>query len=222
MPLQRSQSRAQVMVTDRPPPLEAWMHKKNKNGKSFLGGFWSKRWVSINDERGRLHIGKKAGKEGTTVFSLSELSSIRSLDPLSKEADGELFCFTVSQPPLSVVLRCRDDDERRHWVSQLERRSEHWRQKRRDEMQGDGLSVAVTAVSQTRTSKSAEAPAAATTGPTTEDTAENEPDVASPASTTSPTHDMAPADKLRMAPADDNSDSEDDDSVTSTPVITLS
>jgi len=176
----RSASRAQITITDKPAKLEAWLHKRNKTGKSFLGGEWVKRWVHINDERGRLHIGKKPGKDGTTVFSLSEVSDVRNLDPLSKEADGELFCFTVSQPPISAVLRCRNDEERKAWVSSLLERAEHWRQKRRAEMAGDGLTVAVTAVSQARTSH-AEAPAAATTttGPTTQGGDDGKSDVLS-------------------------------------------
>jgi hypothetical protein len=40
-------------------------------------------------------------------FSLSEISSIRLLDPLDKEADGQLFSFAVTQAPISVVLRCK-------------------------------------------------------------------------------------------------------------------
>ena len=48
-------------------PLGAWLYKKHAGGGSFLGGKWAKRWVHVNDERGRLHIGKKPGKDGTTV-----------------------------------------------------------------------------------------------------------------------------------------------------------
>ena len=48
-------------------PLGAWLYKKHAGGGSVLGGKWGKRWVHVNDERGRLHIGKKKGKDGTTV-----------------------------------------------------------------------------------------------------------------------------------------------------------
>ena len=48
-------------------PLAAYLMKRNASGKAFFGGAWSKRWVHVNEERGRLHIGKSKGKDGTTV-----------------------------------------------------------------------------------------------------------------------------------------------------------
>ena len=61
--------RAQVVVVDKqpPPPLAGWMLKKHKHKGGVFSSSWGKRWVHINDERGRLHIGKQKGKEGTTV-----------------------------------------------------------------------------------------------------------------------------------------------------------
>ena len=155
-------------------PLGAWLYKKHAGGGSVLGGKWGKRWVHVNDERGRLHIGKKKGKDGTTVvrrararmttisngrinpltvltrrtspfyscafsqFSLSEVSSIRPLEPTAKEADGEMFCFLVSQAPIQCVLRCKNEEERKKWLDALAERSDEWRQKRRGEMTNSG------------------------------------------------------------------------------------
>merc|ERR1719482_679810 len=121
-----------VQVTERAAStakLEAWLKKKHTH-PGRLTGSWGKRWVHVNDQRGRLHIGKSQGKEGTTVFSLSEVSEIRALDPLDKAAGGAHFCFLVSQAPLSVVLRCRSEDECGRWVTALESRAELWRENR--------------------------------------------------------------------------------------------
>lgn len=120
-------------------PMSGWLRKRHA-GKPLFGGQWSKRWVEINDERGRLHIGKKKGREGTTVFSLSEVSSMRSLEPTSKEADGHMFCFLVSQAPLQVTLRCRTSEESKLWMAQLSLRLEIWRERRAAEGVEVGIS----------------------------------------------------------------------------------
>ena len=109
------------------------MMKKHKGGGSFLSSGWAKRWVHVNQQRGRLHIGKKPGKDGTTVFALSDSITLRSLEPLAKEAGGQFFCFLISQAPISAVLRCADDAERKRWLSELTRLADEWREKRRNE-----------------------------------------------------------------------------------------
>ena len=141
-----------------PASLGAWLYKKHQSGRSRLRGEFGKRWVHVNEyaplhgrsrgpclmpwcvshrmycrERGRLHIGKRPGKEGTTVFSFSEVSEVQTLDAISKEANGNLFCFAVRQPPMSVVIRCRHGDDRKLWVDGLNQRIEHWKQRRREE-----------------------------------------------------------------------------------------
>ena len=135
-------------------------------------------------------------------FSLSEVSSIRPLEPTAKEADGEMFCFLVSQAPIQCVLRCKNEEERKKWLDALAERSDEWRQKRRGEMTNSGcarlrlsplaaltrqtpffylraltlvwsllcrrrVTVAVTAKTQGLSGRTTEAPAAATSGPTT-------------------------------------------------------
>ena len=72
-----SASRAQITISrhqepePQPPqrgPLEGWLKKKH-SGSSLMSKKWGKRWVHVNEERGRLHIGRKPGKDGTTVVS---------------------------------------------------------------------------------------------------------------------------------------------------------
>ena len=75
-------------------------------------------------------------------FSLSEVSSIRPLEPTAKEADGEMFCFLVSQAPIQCVLRCKNEEERKKWLDALAERSDEWRQKRRGEMTNSGCARA--------------------------------------------------------------------------------
>jgi hypothetical protein len=55
------------MTEGKPAKLEAWLKKKHGHGAGLLNSGWGKRWCTVNDERGRLHIGKKKGVEGTTV-----------------------------------------------------------------------------------------------------------------------------------------------------------
>lgn len=74
------------------------------------------------------------------MFSLSEVTSIEPLDPTSKEADGQLFCFRVAQPPLSAVLRCHTPEDCRQWVTQLNLKAEIWREKRQAEAVDVGVS----------------------------------------------------------------------------------
>lgn len=104
----------------------------------------------MNDTFGRLNIGKKPGRDGSTVISLSEVSTIRALDPLDPDADGRMFCFMVSHAPISVVLRCRNDQDRQRWIAQLQQRVEVWRRKRLEEQSAIGVSGAAVAASPSR------------------------------------------------------------------------
>jgi hypothetical protein len=89
------------------------------------------------------------------------MPTIKPLEITSKEADGHAFCFSISQAPLYTVLRCRSADERQRWLTQLQQRSEEWRERRRQE-QG-AQSAAVTVLSQRLRGTNAEANAEATT-----------------------------------------------------------
>ena len=69
-------------------------------------------------------------------------AKIRPLEPTAKEADGEMFCFLVSQAPIQCVLRCKNEEERKKWLDALAERSDEWRQKRRGEMTNSGCARA--------------------------------------------------------------------------------
>lgn len=141
--MRRSGSRAVINVgAADTPKMEGYLYKKNKSGGGLMRSSWSKRWVWINDERGRMHLCRKKGQEGSTVFSLSEVSVIESLDPLSPDADGSMFCIKVVQAPLSVVLRCRDENERKRWLSALQVRSARWVDTRGAELAENKLTAA--------------------------------------------------------------------------------
>ena len=60
--------------------MQGWL-KKRHNGSAFLGGKWAKRWVMINDDYGRLNIGHKPGKEGTTIVRAAHASPCFRLSP---------------------------------------------------------------------------------------------------------------------------------------------
>ena len=64
------------------------------------------------------------------------------LNPLDPESGGRMFSFMVIQAPLSVVLRCKDANERKWWLAQLETRVELWRERRREEMAQMGCAPA--------------------------------------------------------------------------------
>ena len=137
----RSGSAARIGDPNAPPPA-CWMYKKNQ-AAGMCPSKWSKRWVHVNEQRGRLHIGKKPGKEGTTIFSLSDSFTVKALEPLDKAADGQFFVFEVRQAPIFAVLRCADDAERKRWVGDLKRLGDVWREKRRAE---DGAQEAAVTV----------------------------------------------------------------------------
>lgn len=67
--MRRSGSRAVIMTGKEQgfARMEGYMYKKNKHRSGMFSTGWSKRWVWINDERGRLHVCKKKGQEGSTV-----------------------------------------------------------------------------------------------------------------------------------------------------------
>ena len=59
---------------DTDEPLRAWLMKRNQN-RRMIGGQWSKRWVEINDERGRLHqrvLGRSAPYDGAQPGKLRQ------------------------------------------------------------------------------------------------------------------------------------------------------
>ena len=67
---------------------------------------------------------------------------LESLDTLDPEADGCMFCIKVVQSPLSVVLRCHDDTERKRWLSALQARSAYWTDQRSAELASGGRMAA--------------------------------------------------------------------------------
>ena len=106
--------------------------------------------MSCNDEKGRLHVRKKNNqKDGDLVFSMSDVAEIRALKPENKDSSGLLHCFSISQPPMSVVLQCESEQERRKWMDGLSARVTHWKQVRLDE----GLCVALTTKSHLATAR---------------------------------------------------------------------
>lgn len=119
------------------------MRKHHRSGSDFWGSEWGKRWVKVNDEKGRMHVGKRQDKEGDTVFSMSDVDEIKALKPEDTETAGLLHCFRVSQPPMHVVLQCSCEEERVKWIDGLRARVDYWKQKRVEE----GCVVAVTAKS---------------------------------------------------------------------------
>jgi len=133
-------------------PLEGWMQKRHRSGTDFWGHEWGKRWVWVNDEKGRMHVCKTKSRDaskGDIVFSMSDVSEIAPLQPTDKETAGLLHCFSVSQPPMHVVLHCADEQERRRWMEGLKARVLYWQEKRVQE----GLVVAVSAKTAQRSSR---------------------------------------------------------------------
>ena len=55
------------------PPLEAWLKKKHRRAGRYKKE-WGRRWVHVNDDRGRLHIGKTQGGDGKTVVRVRALA----------------------------------------------------------------------------------------------------------------------------------------------------
>jgi len=121
-------------------PLEGYLQKRHQSGPNFLGSEWAKRWVYVNDEKGRMHVGKKKKKDGDTVFSLSDVDTVEKLLPEDAESHGHFHCFRVTQPPMAAVLQCETAADCQKWIDGIEARIEYWRAKRIAE----GLVVAVT------------------------------------------------------------------------------
>lgn len=80
-----------------------------------------------------MHVGKKKGKDGDTVFSMSDVEEVKALKPEDRESAGLLHCFRVSQPPMVAVLQCSCEDERQRWIQGINERMVHWKDKRVEE-----------------------------------------------------------------------------------------
>lgn len=113
-------------------PLCGWVQKKHESKAGY-----GKRYLYIDEDRGRLHVQKDKGKEGGNVFSLDEISVQESL---ATDSDGR--CFTISASPLHVTLRAESELQLRMWVDGLRRRAEEWRRRRHDEHAELGIAVA--------------------------------------------------------------------------------
>ena len=148
-------------------------------------------------------------------LSLSEITSVTSLDPLDALADGRMFCFSVVQAPLSFVLRCRDEHERRRWVGCLLERCETWRAKRQAEMTESGYTVATAAPAQADTIPGYPGGGAPPKLAAMTDVATSEP-------TTSPTPSSSSRNLFPVRGSMDISDDDDDSASESDAVIALS
>jgi hypothetical protein len=124
-------------------PLEGKMQKKHQKGTDFWGNEWGQRYVRVCDDKGRMHISKKKGKEGDIVFSMSDLSEVAPLSPTDQDSAGLLHCFRVTQAPMRVVLHCSSERERMRWVDGLRARIVYWTERRTQELQGMGVVVAI-------------------------------------------------------------------------------
>ena len=143
-------------------PLEGKMQKKHQKGTDFWGNEWGQRYVRVCDDKGRMHISKKKGKEGDIVFSMSDLSEVAPLSPTDKDSAGLLHCFRVTQAPMRVVLHCSSERERMRWVDGLRARIVYWTERRTQELQGMGVVVAIN--SKTAASRSSRLPASPSYG----------------------------------------------------------
>jgi len=133
-------------------PLCGWVVKRNATNS-----YWKRRYLWVDDTKGWLHLAKRPGgeatsrfsrrTEGSTVFSLSEVTEVRRAKPGEvKSPDPRALdsCFVVRQTPITLVVGAHSSDDAARWVARLNERVADWRERRRLEMiKGFGSSVAV-------------------------------------------------------------------------------
>jgi len=133
-------------------PLCGWVVKRNATNS-----YWKRRYLWVDDTKGWLHLAKRPGgeatsrfsrsTEGSTVFSLSEVTEVRRAKPgevKSPDPRALRSCFVVRQTPITLVVGATSSDDASRWVARLNERMADWRERRRLEMSKEfGSSVAV-------------------------------------------------------------------------------
>ena len=112
------------------PALCQFMHKRHGVLSDLVAGErakWGRRYVHIDDTRGRLLYAKRPSQTGDdTAFALS-LSDVSSVRALPTFVGGPPHCFEICQAPHKLVLAASDEHECDRWVSCLRNRVEHWK-----------------------------------------------------------------------------------------------
>ena len=113
------------------PALCQYMHKRHGVLSDVVAGEsarWGRRYVHVDDTRGRLLYAKRPSRTGEdTAFalSLSDVSSVRALP--SFVGGPTPHCFEIVQAPHKLVLAASDEQECERWVGALRNRVEHWK-----------------------------------------------------------------------------------------------
>jgi hypothetical protein len=116
------------------PRLQQWMAKRHGTCAGLVPGekaVWGRRYVTIDDRRGRLNYEKKeflGSREVAFSVPLQDVTSVRAL-PMFATGDPTRHQFEVQCAPHRLVLGVRDEREMNEWVGSLQSRVEHWRRK---------------------------------------------------------------------------------------------
>ena len=118
------------------PHLSSWLEKRHgtTDGVAHAGEKvgWAKRFVSIDDSKGRLSYSSRDWLAGglllpSLVLPLQDVTSVRALP--SVPGGGPQHCFEVTCAPHKLVLKVDAEDDVQRWVRALSCRVDHWRRK---------------------------------------------------------------------------------------------
>jgi len=87
---------------------------------------WAKRFVAIDDCKGRLSYCHKEGGKPRVALPLQDVTRVRALPAAG---DGRPHAFEIDCPPHQLVLQADEAAHCQRWVDALERRVQHWRRK---------------------------------------------------------------------------------------------
>merc|ERR1712113_520667 len=115
-----------VNLPDSDIPMSGWLLKRHAHDRR-AGPFskqWAKRFVTLNTHRGTLAVSKGERGKPTTIMPLCDISLIKEIEGSNIDwCDG---CFQISCPPLQLILRAQDREERETWIRALREHAAEW------------------------------------------------------------------------------------------------
>ena len=116
------------------PTLCSWLDKRHGTTADIAHGEkvgWAKRFVSIDDCKGRLSYSSRDWMLGGLLLPslVLPLQDVTSVCALPSAPGAPQHCFEVRCAPHKLVLSVDAEDDVQRWVRALSRRVDHWRRK---------------------------------------------------------------------------------------------
>jgi len=107
------------------PQLSGFLKKMHRTRRPVWRQ-WAKRYVKVDDYRGRVSVASGRYERAKTVCSLADVQVSVAQPPLA-------HAFVIKCGGVNLTVSASTDEELEHWLTNLQLRIDEWKRKRRTE-----------------------------------------------------------------------------------------